>query len=439
MKKMALRILMIISVSFVMSCGSGSAETASQTQEIAADTINASVLGIVEREQIRIDKDVDLKGKECKIPEGKTLVFKGGMIKNGILSGKMTKIECKGKAFDKVTIKGNWNVSEISTKIFADLSYENALRDVVALAHPKVKNRIVIEKGEYKVNAEKNKDVCIPICDNTDLIIKGTIRLAPNDLKSCDIIQARGENISIKGNGTIIGDKHTHTGTEGEWGMGLDLRGAINTIVTGLTIKDCWGDCIYVGGNSRNVLIEKCKLDHGRRQGISITKADGVTIRNCNITNVGGTNPQYAIDIEPNKRDSVNNILIENVTVKDCEGGFKTTRREAKRGAKTPWIGTVTIRNCQVSCMSKRPIRINRCEEVKIEGCTLYDQNGRIAIIVQETGKAVVQNNIAIISGNIYEKAKNGAKQIMGKSKDPIHVKTVGQSVVKNNKVVERD
>ena len=439
MKKMLLRILTIISVIFVMSCGSGSAETTSQTQEIiAVDTVDVTILGRKDGGKIIIDKDVDLKGKECKIPDGKTLVFKGGMIKNGILNGNMTKIECKGKAFDKVTIKGSWNVPKISTKLFADLSYENSLRDVVALANPEVKNSIVIEKGEYKVNAKKNKDVCIPIYGNTDLIIKGIIRLAPNDLKSCDIIQAKGENINIRGNGTIIGDKHTHTGKEGEWGMGIILNGAMNATISGLTIKDCWGDCIYVGGNSKNVLIERCKLDHGRRQGISITKAKGVTIRNCTITNVSGTNPQYAIDVEPNRRDSVDNIIIENVTVKDCEGGFKSTRGMPDDGAKTPWIGNIVIQNCKVFCKSKVPVAIKRCEEVKIEKCSLYFLKGRTAITVTETGKATVQNNIVSIDGSIIEKAKNVAKRLMGKGKEPIHVKTLGQSIVKKNKVVER-
>lgn len=439
MKKMLLRILTIISVIFVMSCGSGSAETTSQTQEIiAVDTVDVTILGRKDGGKIIIDKDVDLKGKECKIPDCKTLVFKGGMIKNGILSGNMTKIECKGKAFDKVTIKGSWNVPEIATKLFADVSYENALRDVVALAFPKVKNSIVIEKGEYKVKAEKNKDVCIPICGNTDLIIKGTIRLAPNDLKSCDIIQAKGENINIRGNGTIIGDKHTHTGKEGEWGMGINLKGAINTTISGLTIKDCWGDCIYVGGNSKNVLIERCKLDHGRRQGISITKADGVTIRNCTITNVSGTNPQYAIDVEPNRRDSIDNILIEKVIVKDCEGGFVVGHRARKEGAKTPWIGMITIRDCIVSSKRKVPIRVTRCEKVKIEKCSLYAQIGRTAIYVIEVGKAIVQNNTASIDGSIIEKAKNGAKKLVGKGKEPIHVSTIEPSLIKNNKVIER-
>ena len=435
---MTFRTLKIIPVAVFLSCGSGKAETPQQEQEVIADTINAPIIGIDDGDRIRIDKDIDLKGKVCKIPAGRTLVFKGGMIKNGILHGNMTKIECNGKAFSKITIKGSWDVPNISTNLFANLSYENSLHDVMALAHPNVLNKIVIEKGDYRVRAEKNATVCIPICSNTDFILKGTIRLEANDFKGYDIIQARGKNIKISGNGTIIGDKHTHTGTEGEWGMGINLRGAINATISGLTIKDCWGDCIYVGGNSRNVLIERCKLDHGRRQGVSVTKANGVAIKNCIITNVSGTNPQYAIDIEPTRRDSVDNILIENVIVKGCEGGFLVTRRDPKDDAKTPWIGNVIIRNCQVSCKNKRPVSVKRCEGVKIEKCTLYAQKGRTAISIMETGKAVVQNNTVSIDGSIIEKVKKGAKKLMGRGMQSIHLKTTALSIVKNNKVVER-
>jgi parallel beta-helix repeat protein len=437
-KKIKLRILVAIAMATIAICGSSRAKCRNEAYVIAKGTVDVSILGRTVNNQIVIEKDVDLRGTVCKLPKGKTLVIKKGTIRNGTLIGNNTQLVCKQDAFDKVTIQGTWDVPEISTKLFTDLGYENSLRDVVALAHPKVQNRIVIEKGVYKVKGEKNSDVCVPICSNTDLILKGTVKLVPNDYKSYNIIQAKGENISINGNCTIIGDKHTHIGTEGEWGMGINLRGAINTIVSGLTIKDCWGDCIYVGGNSQNVLIEKCRLDHGRRQGISVTKADGVTIRNTTITNVGGTAPEFAIDIEPNRRDSVDNILIENVTVKGCEGGFLATRGKPKDGAKTPWIGGVTIRNCQVLSKSKRPVSVKRCEVVKIEKCALYAQKGRTAITVTETGKAIVQNNTASIDGSFFEKAKNGAKSLIGKGMDPIYVKTKNQSIVKNNKVVER-
>ena len=424
-----------------VSCGHSmpvEAVATSAKEQVLLDTISVERLGRIEKGRLLIEHDVNLNGGICLLPKGITLCAKGGMLKQGTIVGEFTKIQAKDVLFDKVTIKGSWDVPDISTKLFANLSYENSLRDVVALAHPKVQNRIVIQKGDYKVRAEKKATVCIPICSNTDFILKGTIRLVPNDLKSYNTIQARGKNIKISGNGTIIGDKHTHTGTTGEWGMGIRFHHATNATLSGLTIKDCWGDCIYVGGDSRHVLIEKCRLDHGRRQGISVTKANGVTIRNCVITNVGGTNPQYAIDVEPNRRDSVDNILIENVTVRDCEGGFLATRGKPKDGAKTPWIGNMTIRNCQVSSKSKRPVSVKRCKEVRIEKCTLYAQKGRTAIAVVETEKAVVQNNTASIDGSIVEKAKNGAKKLIGKGKGPIHVMTTGQSVVKNNQIVER-
>lgn len=436
--KMLRIILVAVLLLGLLSCGLCKAGGHRKVKESTTDTISVSSVGRVDGDKILIAQDVDLKGAVCKLPKGKTLVFKKGTIRNGTLIGNNTQIECKKNAFDKVTIQGTWNVSKISTKLFKDLNYENALRDVVALSNPKVKNTIVIEAGEYKVKASKGTVTCISVCDKTDLTINGNICLLPNDLTGCNIIAASGNNINIKGKGTIIGDKHTHTGTEGEWGMGINLKGAVNTTVTGLTIKDCWGDCIYVGGGSKDVLIERCTLDHGRRQGISVTKADGVTIRNCTITNVSGTNPQYAIDIEPNRRDSVDNILIENVTVRDCAGGLLATRGMPKDNAKTPWIGNVTILNCQVTCNSKKPISINRCEVVKIEKCTLYAQKGRLTISVTETRKAIVRNNTASIDGSIFEKTKNRAKQLLGKGYDPIHVKTTGQSVVMNNKIIER-
>ena len=372
------------------------------------------------------------------MPKDITLCAKGGMLRNGIVVGNGTKIQGKDKLFDKVIIKGSWNVPDISTKLFVDLKKENALRNVMALANPKVQNRIVIEKGIYKVDAKEEDSTCLSVGSNAELVINGTIQLAPNNLKSCNIIEVKGKNIKISGKGTLIGDKHTHTGKGGEWGMGIRLHHAIDVSVSGLTIKDCWGDCIYVGGQSKNVLIEKCKLDHGRRQGISVTKANGVKIIHCSITNVGGTAPQHAIDIEPNRPDSVDNILIEDVIVKDCEGGFLVTRGKPNEGAKTPWIGSVTIRNCQVSSKSRRPISMKRCEEVRIEGCNLYAQKGRTGISVTETEKAVVQNNTVNIDGNILEKAKNSVKKLVGKAVNPIHVMTTGQSIVKNNQIVER-
>ena len=392
-------------------------------------------MGKTENNQIVIDKVIDLHGCLCELPNGITLVARGGIVKNGILKGNMTRIKSNGKVFSNVAIKGSWNVPDISTNLFSDLSYENALRDVVGLSHPKVHNRIVIEKGCYRVKAEKNADVCIPICSNTDFILNGSISLEPNGYKSYDILQAQGENISIKGKGTIIGDKHTHASDIGEWGMGINLAHGVNTIVSGLTIKDCWGDCIYVGGNSKNVLIENCKLDHGRRQGISVTKADGVTIRNCKITNVGGTAPEYAIDLEPNANDTVDHILIENVKVERCKGGFLSFK-----GMNSPrtTIGEIVIKNCTLSVRDKYPICLKRSKSVLVEKCTVYTSNAKAAIYTDDVEKVTIRKNTINVDYSFLSNVKNSVRKMVGyNAYAPIMVRKAARKVVGGNRINE--
>ena len=414
-------------------CGS---QTKTRSLALVNDTIPFQTLGRVENNKIVIDHDVDLKGCACILPKGITLVVNGGAVKNGTLKGNMTRLEFKGLVFDKVAIMGSWDVPQISTSMFTDLSYDNALKDVLALAHSKVQNTIVIEKGDYYVTAHKNADVCLTVPSNSTLIINGSVRLRPNAFSKCDIVRAKGNDIIISGNGSIVGDKHTHLGTDGEWGMGIRFHGVTNSSVRGLTIKDCWGDCIYVGGNSKNVTIENCWLDHGRRQGISITKADDVVIRNCKISNVSGTKPEYAIDLEPNANDTVNHITIENVETVACEGGVLATI--GKRNVEKKNIGQVTIRNCKLSALSKYPIRMNCCERVSIENCTVNVTNEKAAISSSDIFNLVVKGNTINIEKSVDFTLKNTAKKIVGKNfQQPIETIRVRQQDIRENRIVE--
>ncbi len=404
------------------------------------DSVSFIHLGTIDKNTILVEHDVNLNGGVCQLPKGMSLYQKGGVISNGTLIGNGTEIKGRGIIFDKIIIKGNWNVPDISTRLFANLDDVNSLRQVVALAHPNVKNIITIEKGNYQVKAEKDADVCIPLCSNTNFVLNGSVRLEPNDFAKSDIIQVKGENIHISGNGIIKGDKFSHTGEKGEWGMGINFKGATNSSVSGLTIQECWGDCIYVGGKSNNILIEKCKLNHGRRQGMSVTKADGVTIRDCKITKVKGTSPQYAIDIEPNRWDSVNHVLIENVQVEDCMGGFYVTRHVRKEGAKKPWVGNVTIRDCEVHALRRMPIRVKRCdEEFKMEGCTIHALRGGAAISIVDAESAEIRDNKVIWKKGFSDAAVNAAKKALDKKiPKPISISNVTHCVNKNNQILKR-
>lgn len=388
------------------------------------ETINKSIV---------VSKDVDLQGSVVDIPKGLTLEIRGGTIKNGTLVGNQTKLSCSEKAFDRVQIKGTWNVPEISTAMFADLSYDNALKDVLALAHPRVQNTIIIEKGDYQVSAQDNADVCLTVPSNSTLVINGTIRLQPNAFPRCDIIRARGNDITICGEGSIIGDKHTHLNTEGEWGMGIRIQGVQNASVKGVTVKDCWGDCIYVGGDSKSVLIENCTLDHGRRQGISVTKADSVIIRNCIISNVSGTKPEYAIDLEPNEGDVVDHITIEDVVISDCVGGILAT--VGKKNVERKTIGEITIKNCSISVNKLYPISLRAFDTARVVGCTIKTNDEKAAISISDAKKVSVRNNKLEIKSTLLGTIDRIKKTISNKKYSPIVVTDCQKKSVKGNQI----
>ena len=383
-----LSIILFVIGLFCHSCSHGRTEIFTEGLPAVTDTVSIYTLGQQKGRSILIRDTIDLANCACIIPKGMTLVFKGGYIKNGTLIGNHTRLKSSKACFNHVRILGSWEVPMIKSSLFDDLSYDNALKDVVALADSSINNKIVIGKGSYQVTAYKNGDVCIPVCGNTEIVIDGDIKLTPNDFRNYSIILASGENIKIHGKGSIIGDKHTHTGKTGEWGMGIDVENAHHVFISGLTIKDCWGDCIYIGSESTNVRIEKCRLDHGRRQGISITSADGVSIKNCIITNVGGTAPEYAIDVEPNKGDAVDNILIENVTSNKCKGGFLVYGK-----APNAKIGRVIIRKSTIKESAKKPIDLQRCESALVEECVFVECGRKDPIHQEEIINSVIRKN----------------------------------------------
>lgn len=371
------------------TCGHGKSISSVAALPVQEDTITYEVIGKMEKGRIIIKDTIDLGNKICKIPQGVELYFKGGIIQNGALEGDMTRISSSKACFNHVRIFGTWNVPVIKSSFFCDLNYDNSIRDVVALSHPSIKNKIIVEKGRYQVTAYRNGDICIPICSNTDFVLNGEVRITPNPYTNYYIIQASGENIIIHGHGIIIGDKHTHTGDKGEWGMGINLDNAHHVQVKDLIIKDLWGDCIYVGNESTDVSILNCKLDHGRRQGISVSSVDGLVVKNCLITNVSGTDPEYGIDVEPNTNEKIDHVKIVNVTIENCNGGIQAWGRAP--GAS---IGAIEIKKCIISgCSNKMPIKIVKCSSAKVTKCITKGFSWKKDISFFDVDYVVKKNN----------------------------------------------
>jgi hypothetical protein len=194
------------------------------------------------------------------------------------------------------------------------------------------------------------------------------------------------ENVTITG-GQIIGDRYEHTGTIGEHGMGINIYHSKNVTLDNVTLKDHWGDCIYIGGQTidgsmptpTKITIKNCVLDNSRRQGISSTICDGVVIENCRITNINGTAPEYGIDIETNNPS----IPCKNVVVKGCYfkgstmGGFVI-------GSSAE---NVNVDNC---IFDGNNVNINKSINSKVTNCTFLSTS----VGIRSSNGVVVSNCI---------------------------------------------
>lgn len=396
-------IIAIVCTIFLLSCSSMGKGSSKSHNKLYVDSIQCQIIEfsidklieVNDNGQYVLNKKVDLKGQTYKFPTGTTIIVDGGYFFNGGLIGEETKIEGGGCLFDQICIGGSWNVSNISTSMFRDLSDVNSLKNVMALASPNHSNKIIIENGDYLLSAVASSAV-VNIPSNTEVELRGNIRLLPNDFTRfyvIGIIQA--ENVEIKGSGAIYGDLKKHYGTEGEWGHGIYVASSRNVKISGISVNDCWGDCIYVGNNSNSIEIKKCNISYGRRQGISITSANDVKIEYCNIINIGGTNPGCGIDIEPNKESRVDQVVLNQVSISNCYRGISVGC------SGSAFIGKVIIRNCNIfKTENKSPIMLRNADDVTIERCYV-ESDTRNAIT------AVRVNTVKILGNQIKSQKKS--------------------------------
>ncbi|MGC5743528.1 right-handed parallel beta-helix repeat-containing protein [Chryseobacterium sp. NFX27] len=117
---------------------------------------------------------------------------------------------------------------------------------------------------------------------------------------------------------SLIGDKHKHLSTTGEWGMGIYILSSSNINIIGSSIESTWGDGICIGGrngiNSSGITIKNVILKDNRRNGLTIGGVTNLVLENAYIANTSGTNPQAGIDIEPDSNAyDVKNVKLNNI------------------------------------------------------------------------------------------------------------------------------
>lgn len=323
----------------------------------------------------------DLDGKSIVLPENSTLYFEGnGYLSNGTLIGSNSDIKTaiRKEILDKIIIKGIWHVDSIFSTWFkfSDNADDNTsyLKSMCKLTDDNHYGRIFIDNGVYKVRASLNNENCLILNSNTDLIVNGKLLLEGNNLRKYSIINVEGkENINIFGKGSIVGDVNTHYGDEGEWGMGIKVMTSKNIHIKNIVIKNCWGDCIYLGQTSRtpdsfsdNVLIDNVCCIAGRRQGLSIIAGRNIIVRNCRFLNTGVikyTPPGSGIDIEPNVAGTT---TLDNISIENCV--FRGNTNSDIKIFNTNIKSSVNIKKC---LLERRIIFSRNSYNVDIDSCDI--------------------------------------------------------------------
>ena len=188
--------------------------------------------------------------------------------------------------------------------------------DAPALSRALAEGRgpLYLPAGTYLVGSP------VPVPSGTALFLDpgAVLRAAPVPWKNRGVLDVMGaQNVSISG-GTLDGN---HDANPVGRGFGIRVYDSAGVRLSGVTAVNfpasdptgmSAGDGIYVGGKnpSRDIVIENCRLAGNVRQGISVTHADGVVIRGCDISGTRGKMPGAGIDLEPNLGLSVRNVQV---------------------------------------------------------------------------------------------------------------------------------
>ncbi|RPE09716.1 right-handed parallel beta-helix repeat-containing protein [Chitinophaga lutea] len=196
-------------------------------------------------------------------------------------------------------------------------AFQKAIDSMAALGGGIVR----VRTGNYYIDA----DTTIRMKNNVTLYMYDTTRkliVRPTaSTRYHAILVEFVDNVSIFG-GRIVGDRDIHTGTTGEWGMGIAIYGSTNVKVNRTYISNCWGDGVVVGGRknggvtvvSRDVILKRVTSTNNRRQALTIGGVNGLEVDSCVLTYTNGTAPQDGIDIEPDS-DTAQYVYIKNCEI----------------------------------------------------------------------------------------------------------------------------
>lgn len=219
----------------------------------------------------------------------------------------------------------------------------------------------------------------------------------------------------------------------GEWGMGLSLWECSDFLIKDITVKECWGDGVYLGGEQSsttvnlgctNFIIDNVACFDNRRQGVSIVSARFGTLKFVDLSETYGTNPQSGIDIEPNNFQRVSDIqLIGCRATGNAQDGFKVfADRDNAKASNIHFLQCHSYGNLYGYQFSR-----DKTSNVTAMGCTAYD-NVEDGVFIRDGAHNI---NIEMLKswGNNRGIALNGVSRVGINNSEITKSKTSGVAV----------
>lgn len=353
-----------------------------------------------------INEYVDLQGETLILEDNVELCFgSSGKLFNGFVEGHNASIAGAKKNCFAVVLKGTWNTKTIKDEWFdsAVLTDNQIIKNINTLQSDRIKQDIWLT-NHHELILDENNDTGLTLASNSTVHFNSTLKIKGNDLKRYSIVSInRKENVNIIG-GEVIGDVGKHRYVEGstsEWGFGVYIYKSKNVEITGMKVSKCTGDAFYISGPnetdinlygnaSKQVVLRNCVMDANRREGISLVHAEDVLIEDCKAMNMGQieyTAPSFGLNIEPNKNNSVRNVIVRRFvtesTKADCaasSGGYQSNATVSNRSnilfvdckfdkAMAIMSGGVVVENSEMPGlviypreMPDNPVTLKRCK-----------------------------------------------------------------------------
>jgi parallel beta helix pectate lyase-like protein len=154
-----------------------------------------------------------------------------------------------------------------------------------------------IPAGNYNINP-------LSFPQNSSVFVDAgvTVTANPGYTVGETMLSISSSNVTITGASAVVSVFHMLKAeyTSGEQRHCLNIVGASNVTISGISCNDSGGDGVYLR-QATNVTIQDCIFNNNRRQGSSITgQVNHIYYLRDQFTNTNGTAPQSGIDIEPN-------------------------------------------------------------------------------------------------------------------------------------------